>query len=399
VDDPDDSIAHGLLALTLCDLERPAEALQAASEAMRLAPDGRLSLLALSNALLSSGRLDEAAQAAQDLIAHEPFDTGGFKLLARVRLAQGRPEEALESAEQALAVDPESGDAASLRNVALLRLGRRDEAAQGSGEAVAREPESAVAHNVRGWALLHAGDAEQALVHFREALRLDPTLDNAREGLVLALKARHRTYSLVLSYFLWLERMPPRRRQALLIGAFVGVRILAEVGGHGIVLDGLVTVVVVAYLLFLLALWLADPLFNLILRFSKHGRDALAPRDRLSADLLGSCLLAGVLCLAAGLALGRVTLLAAAAACCLLGVPSAVIARASPGWPRTVTVVWGAGTAALLVAGVVAALADAGPIAGVLIAFSIIGSLLSTWFGVLPEQRRGRGLQRFKQPR
>src|SRR5690349_8810569 len=77
VDDPDDPVPHGLLALVLCDLRRPDEALEAAQEAMRLAPDLPLSLLALANALLSSGRLEDAAGAAWDLIAASPLDTRG----------------------------------------------------------------------------------------------------------------------------------------------------------------------------------------------------------------------------------------------------------------------------------------------------------------------------------
>jgi tetratricopeptide (TPR) repeat protein len=374
------------LALTLCDLHRPADALEAARDAMRLAPDLPLSLLALANALLAAGQLEEAADAALDLIAATPLDARGWIVLARARLTQERPADALEASERALAVDPDSADAAGLRSVALLRLGRREEAARSSGEAVAREPDSAVAHNVRGWALLHAGDADGSLAHFREALRLDPTLDNAREGLVLALKARHRLYALILSYFLWLERIPAGRRQALLIGAFVGVRLLAEVGGHGIVVDGLVTVVVVAYLLFLLATWLADPLFNLILRFNRYGKAALAPRDRRAADVLAGCLVAAVLCLAGGLASGRLALVGSAAAFCLLGIPLAVVNRAPPGWPQRLAIGWAAATAGLVLAGAACAIVlSDGALAGVLVALGIVGSLLSTWLGLVPD--------------
>ncbi|MDB5311521.1 MAG: tetratricopeptide repeat protein [Gemmataceae bacterium] len=45
-----------------------------------------------------------------------------------------------------------------------------------------------------GWALLHARQPAEALTHFREALRLDPTNEWARDGLIEALKARYWVY-------------------------------------------------------------------------------------------------------------------------------------------------------------------------------------------------------------
>ena len=66
--------------------------------------------------------------------------------------------------------------------MALVRLGRRDEAGATLEAALARDPENAVTHANQGWARLHAGDFRGALEHFREALRLNPSLEWARAG-------------------------------------------------------------------------------------------------------------------------------------------------------------------------------------------------------------------------
>ena len=42
----------------------------------------------------------------------------------------------------------------------------------------------------KAWALIEQGEHEQAMEHFREALRLNPQLDWARQGIVEAMKAR-----------------------------------------------------------------------------------------------------------------------------------------------------------------------------------------------------------------
>ena len=102
--------------------------------------------------------------------------------------------------------------------------------------------------------------------------------------------------------------------------------------------------------------------------------------------MLAGCLVAALLSLVAGLALGRLPLIAAAAGFCLLGIPLAVVNRAPAGWPQRLAIGWTAATAGLVIAGVVCALVlTGGSVAGVLVVLGIIGSMLSTWLGLVPD--------------
>ena len=56
---------------------------------------------------------------------------------------------------------------------------------------------------------MHAGDFRGALEHFREALRLNPSPEWARAGLVEALKARYPSAA-SLRYFLWMSTLSRR---------------------------------------------------------------------------------------------------------------------------------------------------------------------------------------------
>src|SRR3712207_7475219 len=53
-------------------------------------------------------------------------------------------------------------------------------------------------HANRGWQEAHRGNYEQAMAHFREALRIDASLEWAREGVVEVLKARNPVYRVML---------------------------------------------------------------------------------------------------------------------------------------------------------------------------------------------------------
>ena len=112
---------------------------------------------------------------------------------------------------------------------ALVLQGSIDEADHAAREALAIDPENDRAHHVLGLVGLNRGDSHEALAGFREALRLDPTDESAREGVVLALKARHPVYARVLRFFLWQSRLPKEAQWALLFAPFVIGRVIRSV--------------------------------------------------------------------------------------------------------------------------------------------------------------------------
>lgn len=182
---------HALLALCLAQQGALADAEREAAEAVGLDPDGALGYYILSGVLRRRGRFDEAEAAARKAISLAPGNADVLAALAQVQLARRRWAEAAVTAALGLEASPDHRDCANLRAFALVRLGRRAEAEAVLAALLARDPENPRTHANQGWLLLYAGDYDRAAEHFREALRLLPTLEWARRGLSLCRKARN----------------------------------------------------------------------------------------------------------------------------------------------------------------------------------------------------------------
>jgi tetratricopeptide (TPR) repeat protein len=364
---PNDPAAHGLLALSLAMRARHEEATQAAAQAVRLAPDWPFPHYALAHVLQERGQLAQAERAIDEAIRLSPTRANMFATLASIRAQRQNWGGALEAAEHGLTLDPEEVDCANVRAMALVRLGRRDDAQATLDTALAHQPDNALTHANQGWALLHAGDHRAALVRFREALRLDPQLEWAREGLVKALKARNPLYGLLLRYFLWMSRLPSRTRWAILIGAVLAARLLGPL--------------VLLYLLFMWLTWVAEPMSNLLLRLSRYGRLALSEEERVASNWLGGCLGVAVGLAVLALPLRSVAVLAAAGAFAALAIPLSATFECDRGWPRTTMTLYTGALALLAVAGVAVSLATGEGAALALVGTAALGALLGTWVG------------------
>lgn len=178
-DDPDDAVAHAVLAQCLTGLAKYADE---AERAVGLAPDLPLAHFALASARLHRNHFAEAEAAAREAVRLDPADPDHHAMVAAVHAAREDWRGTLAAADRGLEQDAEHGWCGNLRAMALVKLGRRAEAGATMEEALARDPDDAFTHANRGWGLLHEGDPARALEHFREALRLEPGLDYARAG-------------------------------------------------------------------------------------------------------------------------------------------------------------------------------------------------------------------------
>lgn len=183
--------------------------------------------------LADLGRYGDAVDELRFALALAPADGRALVLLARVQLAAQRPDEALTAADTAVSATPDLVPALVARGMALLDLSRFDEAAQAadrlldvgrddpyalrSAAAILSEarngqqalnvawrgvelaPEESDAHLVLSLvaARLHVYDlAERG---YREALRLDPDLADARHD-VGVIRLEQRRYATELEY-------------------------------------------------------------------------------------------------------------------------------------------------------------------------------------------------------
>jgi Tfp pilus assembly protein PilF len=299
-EDAENPVMMALLAAAIRHQDRREEALAEVNRAVHFGPDIAYCHYIRATILDALDRLDEAKAAIHEAIRLDPEDADYRGLLASLHFQQAHWQTALTAAEEGLALDPQNVDCLNYRGMALSKLGRTAAAHQALAGALAVEPENATAHAAKGWDHLHHADAKQALVHFREALRIQPSFEYARLGLVEALKARFLLYRLLLQYFLWVGRMG-QRRWILFIGFYAIQRFAATVARHDRGYLPFLAPFVVLYALFCIVTWVADPASNLLLRMSRYGRYALSRDEIAATNWFGGFLAAGLLLGTAGL--------------------------------------------------------------------------------------------------
>lgn len=332
---PNDGFALALLAISMLEQERRDEAERTAKESIAAAPDMAYSHYALARVYSDRNCYKEAANAIAEAIRLEPADADYHAMSAVIELERRNWAAALSAAETGLQFDPEHVDCNNFRAMALVKLGRKAEAGVTIAGTLAREPEDALTHANQGWTLLEAGDRKQAMHHFRESLRLDPSDAWAKAGLVEAIKAGNPLYAGMLRYFLWTAKLSSRAQWGVIVGGYVGMRILWWLAKTNPSLEPLLTPIIVAYMVFALLTWLAQPIFNLLLFLHPFGRHALNDDRRSQAKWVGACL-----ALAAGLVLlwfiaGRVdAFLLFAIVLGTLAIPTSAIHACHRGWPR-----------------------------------------------------------------
>jgi len=317
--DPENATAHALLALGLSHLEEGG-AVEAGRRAVALEPELSFAQYAFGWALLESGEVDAAERAAREALRLSP-DGDEHALLAQVHLKRRKWKEAVETAERGLQTSPEHPGCANVRAVALANLGRSEEAMAGVQDMLAIDPDDAYAHANRGWLLLRQARPDEAMLSFQAALRLDPTLEWARLGMIEAMKARNLAYRLVLRYSFWAGSLSGRAQWFLIIGAYMASRVVRNTLRENPALWPVLGPLLGLYIVFVFGSWIADPLSNLILRLHPIGRMALNRVETIASNIVGVCLLSAIVAGLAFMATGAVPAIVIALVCGLMLVP------------------------------------------------------------------------------
>lgn len=289
--DPENPQARAILALCLIAQKRGEAAINAAKKAVGLAPDHGHFHYVLGHVLHQLDREKEALAAANEALRLSPDDENVFALRASIHLALRDWRTALADAEAGLKRNPDHVESANLRAIALVRLGRNEEATATVARALERAPENAVSHANQGWTFLHRNDPRQAQEHFREALRLDPDLEYARQGMLEALKARNPIYRGMLAYYLWMGRQSGRMQWAFIIGIYFLTRFVRGAVANNPALAPVLVPLLVACFGFIYLSWTAQPMFNLLLRLNRFGRFVLSARERRDSYWYGASVL------------------------------------------------------------------------------------------------------------
>jgi cytochrome c-type biogenesis protein CcmH/NrfG len=325
---PEDHESLALLAVCLLEQNKLDDARGAAAEAVRRGPDDPFTHLILGRIAFKQDDHALARRAAAEATRLDPADSSPHGLLAAIELDEKRPAEALAAADRGLALDPDDEQCLNLRAMAQVKLNRRGDAAATVDGVLQKNPHNPVSHANAGWTSLHQGEVDQALEHFRESLRIDPTSQWARAGMLEALRARYVVYRVVLGFQLWLNRRTKRGQWVVVVGGYIGYQIVRRTAANNPELAPYLWPLVGLYLLFVILTWVGQPIFNIVLRFNTFGRAILSPGERFGSTVVGLVLL-----LAVGLGVGWLltddpVLLAGGLQSLLLVLPTAAITTA-----------------------------------------------------------------------
>ncbi len=290
-EEPRDATAHAFLALILLsDDKRWIEATDEAKTAVGIEPDSSFTHYSHATCLVTRNHYAEAEDAIMESLRLDPYDADAYGVLARSHMGRDKYQSALDAAEQGLSIDPEHLQCGNLRSILLERLGRGAEAVASSAANLARDPDNAMSHSAHGWTLLNTGRYKEAQVAFREALRLDPHDEMARKGLMQAMNNRSFIFRMVHRFYVAMSRLNSRAAFGLIFGAWLLMQVLSRVADRVPALGPFILPLLVCYVLFVVLTWIANPLFNTILRFHPFGQHLLNRNERWASNLIAPCL-------------------------------------------------------------------------------------------------------------
>ncbi|MCR9246646.1 MAG: tetratricopeptide repeat protein [bacterium] len=312
--EPEDVHALNLLAYSQGELGDVESALATSARAIAIDPEEPWSYHMHASCVCRTGDIDKAETSIDRAIALDPDDPDHYEFKARMQLTQDRPKAALATLDVALALDPESDDLRLVRVDVLRDMGRDREADELIDEALALAPDSAEIHGRAAATALRRGDAALATELYLSRLRSDPEDDEARRGLLEAIRAGSRMYR----PFLWLRLELGRVLRRLSVPVTFGVTIAIIVLSRSL---GLSPILLVAILV------IPTTLADLLVLCHPIGRHALLKHQRVVA-LVAGVELVGALVAGVGWLFQRSELLLA---CAIAAVQSAGVV-AVVGW-------------------------------------------------------------------
>lgn len=302
-DNPEHTYAHALLSLALAQDERIGDQARTVEHRDQLIEATRHAELAIASdpndsrgfyslAFARNQRRDHAGavEAGRTAVALDPYDADAYAIVSNSLLQMRQYAEALETAEQGLKVDPEHGPCTNLRSLSLERLGRGGDAIDAANAQLSRHPDDPSAHAAVAYAHLNRSEYKQAQLSFREALRLDPTNEFARLGMIEAINSGNILYRTLYRYFVWIGRLDQRMAFGLMIGFYLLINNIDRIAAAVPFLKPYTTAIVMAYIVFALSTWIASPLMNTALRLHPFGRHLLNGKERLTSNLIAGLL-------------------------------------------------------------------------------------------------------------
>ncbi len=383
--EPENDFVYSRLAL--CQLNQSGKkqrALESIGEAIRLRADAAF-YHAVKSLILSGLHKGKAAlESADAAITLDPEDAFPLAAKAAAYCELDQWAKVEEWSIKALQVDSDHAMAANLLTHSLRLQGKSDQNAVAVEQLLAASPEDSFAHVNAGWSALQRGNSRQAETHFREALRLEPGSDAARDGLLESFRARSWFYRIYLSYCFFMQRFTGGKQWAIILGIYIAYQLMRR--WLETINPMIAAVFVLLWLALILWVWLAPGIGNFLVFMDRSARLALKPGEKWQGLAVGGGLLIGVLSIATGFGLNMDPLLLGGIGLIASTVPASLtFANDSPKGRILFGSITGAVYAMTLVVVVKLSLSpvesELDPVTKSLGAFVLIAALLCTWLG------------------
>ena len=298
--DPDNDMALALYARCQYDQKNFDGGIETLYKAIYIDPENSYYYYLLAFGYYRKDLNTQALEKLNQSIQLNPYFAESFGLMAYVYCDEKNFKQALEKANEGLAADPENITCLNVRSIALNKMKQTDAAVETMEHALAQDPDNEFTHSTIGWNYLEKGNNKVAATHFREALRINPNMHNAKEGLKEALKSKIPPYKWLLQYSFWINNQGKKTRWIIPLALYFGVRILATAFNQNKSTESVAGFIVGLYLLFVLTSWLINPVANFMLLFHKDGKYALNNTEKNAAITVVVTLLTGSICLLIG---------------------------------------------------------------------------------------------------
>lgn len=293
--EPNNAHVLAMLSQIQIDKEQYTEAITLIDKAIAIEPDTSYLFYIKALCLFNMENYTGAEDMLQVSISLDPDDADNFALFAHIQLMRKDYEEALSYADEALICESDHILALNVRSTALLNLNKKEESYQTIEDALSEDPNNAYTHANFGWNLLRKGDNKKALEHFTQALKIDPNNDYAQAGMAEAIKAKYLVYRWFLMYSLWISSLTERYQWAVIIGFYLGVKLLRNVAKSSPELEPILFPVIILLGVVAFSTWIISPISNLFLRFNKYGKYLLDKNEKTSSNFVGGSLLISVI--------------------------------------------------------------------------------------------------------
>ena len=295
--DPDNDMALALYARCQFDQKDFDGGIETLYKAIYIDPENSYYYYLLAFGYYRKDLNTQALEKLNQSIVLNPYFAESFGLMGYVYCDEKNFKLALEKANEGLATDPNNITCLNVRSIALNKMKQTDAAVETMQHALAQDPDNEFTHSTIGWNYLEKGNNKVAATHFREALRINPNMNNAKQGLKEALKSKIPPYKWLLQYSFWINNQGKKTRWIIPLALYFGVRILSTAFNQSKSTESIAGVIVGLYLLFVLTSWLINPVANFVLLFYKDGKYALDLTEKNSAISVVATLFAGVTCL------------------------------------------------------------------------------------------------------